>query len=90
MQPVDRIGQQLAQGELPARDISYWRRVIVIQRWRRITTMICFLLALYALVATALYPPAHHPGTLRLDESLLIFIIALVLAVNVLTVAFRK
>ena len=90
MQPVDRMLQKLAKSELPPRDMAYWRRIIVIQRWRRITITICLMLALYALIVTVLYPPAHHPGTLTLDQSLLIFIIALVLAVNVLTVGFRK
>jgi hypothetical protein len=90
MQPADHTAQKFASGERPSRDPAYWRRVIVIQRWRRITTGICILLALYALVITALYPPAHHPGTMRLDQSLFIFIIALVLAVNVLTIGFRK
>ncbi|MBW4025495.1 MAG: hypothetical protein HIU92_20615 [Proteobacteria bacterium] len=90
MNPAEHTAVKVARRVLPPRDPSYWRRMIVIQRWRRITTMSCLLLALYALVMTALYPPGHHPGTMRLDESLLIFIIALVLAVNILTVAFRK
>lgn len=90
MQPVDRIVRTLAQRELPPKDPSYWRRMIVIQRWRRIINMICLLIAVYALAMTAFDPPTHHPGVMRLDESLLIFVVALLVAVNVLTVAFRK
>jgi hypothetical protein len=90
MPPVDRSARKFAQNEQPSRDSSYWRRMIVIQRWRRVTIGICLLLALYALAVTALYPPAHYPGTMRLDQSLFIFIIALVLAVNVFTLGFRK
>jgi hypothetical protein len=37
---------------------------------------------------TWLYPPAHHPGTSRLDVALLFFIVALAVAANVLTVVF--
>jgi hypothetical protein len=87
MQPVDRDGQKLEQSGLFPRDAS-WRRLIVLQRWRWITNAVCLLLALYALVVTWLYPPAHHPGTSRLDVSLLIFIVALAVAANVLTVVF--
>jgi hypothetical protein len=72
---------------MPSRDAS-WRRLIVLQRWRRVTNAVCLLLALYALVVTELYPPAHHPGTTRLDVSLLIFIVALAVVANLLTVVF--
>ncbi len=82
-----RDGQKLEQSGLFPRDASS-RRLIVLQRWRRITNVVCLILALYALVVTELCPPAHHPGTTRLDESLLIFTVAIFVAVNVLTVAF--
>jgi hypothetical protein len=71
---------------MPSRDAS-WRRLIVLQRWRRVTNAVCLLLALYALVVTELYRPAH-PGTTRLDVSLLIFIVALAVVANLLTVVF--
>jgi ABC-type polysaccharide transport system permease subunit len=87
MQPLDRDGNKHEQIALFPKDAS-WRRVIVLQRWRRITNAVCLFLAAYALVVTELYPPAHHPGTTRLDESLLILIVAFLVAANILTVAF--
>ena len=66
------------------------RRMLLIQRWRRVALMVCLFLALTALSINALDPTFVQPSSFALVQSLLAFIVAVLVAVNFLTFRLRK
>ena len=71
-------------------DSSYWPRMLLIQRWRRIELPICAALALCGLIALLIDPDVQQPPTFMLVGSVFAFIVAVLVAVNVLTISMRK
>ena len=66
------------------------RRMLLIQRWRRVALMVCLFLALTALLITVLDPAFVQPSSFALVQSLFIFIGAVLVAVNFLNFRLRK
>lgn len=69
---------------------SYYARMLVIQRWRRITLATCVMLALYAGVVYLRDPSLDAASTGEVIASIFAFVVALLIAVNFLTIRFRK
>jgi hypothetical protein len=71
---------------------SYWRRMLIIQKWRRITLVKLPVPMPYALAISSFDPDFHNPSTLMLVGSLAAFFVAAIVAVNFFTVAlgFRR
>ncbi len=66
------------------------RRMLLIQWWRRTALMVCLFLAITALLINALDPAFVQPSSFALVQSLLAFIVAVLVAVNFLTFRLRK
>jgi hypothetical protein len=69
---------------------AYHARMRHLQRWRRIALISCAFLALYAVVIYTRDPALSHPTDMVLIASLFAFIVAILVAVNFLTISFRK
>jgi hypothetical protein len=69
---------------------SYHARMLIIQRWRRIALISCALVAIYAGVIYLRDPSMRAASGGLLIASLFAFIAAMLVAVNFLTVKFRK
>lgn len=90
MQPESH---SMPQGEKDATafgDVFYWRRMLLIQRWRRIAWLVCLFLAFWALLFIMLDPGFQHPSTVKLVKSMCAFIVAVLVAVNFLTFRLRR
>lgn len=74
---------------LEATYASYYARMRLIQRWRRVAWLSCAFIALLAAVIVARDPGLNQPANGMLIASLFVFIVALILAVNILTVRLR-
>ncbi len=90
MQPESRPVSQAEEDTSASRDASYWPRMLLAQRWRRIAWLVCLFLALWALLFVLLDPGFQHPSTVMLVKSMFAFIVAVVAAVNFLTFRLRK
>ncbi len=90
MQPESYPVSHTKEGTSSSGDASYWRRMLLIQRWRRISWLVCLFLALCALLFVLLDHGFHHPSIVMLVESMFAFIVAIVAAVNFLTFRLRK
>ncbi len=90
MQPESRPVSQLKEDASASGDASYWPRMRLIQRWRRIAWLVCLFLALWALLFILLDPGFQHPSTVLRAKSMLAFIVAVVAGVNFLTFRLRK
>jgi lysylphosphatidylglycerol synthetase-like protein (DUF2156 family) len=77
------------QKSLEATYASYYSRMRLIQRWRRVAWISCVLVALLAAIIVARDPGLDQPSHGMLVASLFVFIVALMLAVNFLTMRFR-
>ena len=71
-------------------DQSYQTRMRLILRWRRITTLFCVFLALYAASVVLRSPEPMPRGRVLLVQSLFAFAAAAVVAVNFLTFRLRR
>jgi len=71
------------------RGASYWKRMLLVQRCRRIAWLVCLLLALWALLFSLLDPGFQHQSTVMLVKSMFTFIVAVAAAVNLLTFQAR-
>jgi len=90
MQPESQTQTHAEERTAPSRDAFYWRRMLFIQRWRRIGWVICLFFALTALLFALLDPAYQHPSTVMLVRSMFAFIVSVVAAVNLLTFLLRK
>ena len=90
MQPESHPVSQGDGHNSASRTASYWPRMLLIQRWRRIAWLVCLFLALWALLFVLLDPGFQHPSTVMLVTSVFAFIIAVTAAVNLLTFRLRK
>ncbi len=90
MQPESRPVSQAEEDTSASRDASYWPRMLLAQRWRRIAWLVCLFLALWALLFVLLDPGFQHPSTVMLVKSMFAFIVAVIAAVNFLTFRLRK
>jgi len=90
MQPESRPMPQTREDTPSSRDASYWRRMRLIQRWRRIAWLVCLFLALWGLMTSLLDPAFQHPSTVMLVTSMCAFIFAVLATVNLLTFLLRK
>ncbi len=90
MQPESRPVPQAKEDTIGSGDASYWKRMLLIQRCRRIAWLVCLLLPLWALLFSLLDPGFQHPSTVMLVKSMFAFIVAVVAAVNLLTFRLRK
>ena len=81
---------QASKADAAFGEAQYLRRMHLIQRWRRTALLVCLLLASYALLVNVLDPTFLQPSGHALVESLLAFIIAIIVAVNFLTFRLRK
>lgn len=77
------------QQNLEAPYASYHSRVRLTQRWRRVAWHSCALIVLLAAVIVARDCGLNQPSNGMLFASLFVFIVALMLAVNFLTVRSR-
>ena len=66
MQPESRPVSQAEEDTSASRDASYWPRMLLAQRWRRIAWLVCLFLALWALLFVLLDPGFQHPSTVML------------------------
>jgi hypothetical protein len=90
MQPESHPVSQSTGDTSASMDASYWPRMLLAQRWRRIAWLVCLFLALWALLFVLLDPGFQHPSTVMLVKSMFAFIVAVVAAVNFLTFRLRK
>ncbi len=90
MQPESRPVSQSKRDTSASGDASYWPRMLLVQRWRRIAWLVCLFLALWALLFILLDPGFQHPSTVMLVKSMFAFIVAVVAAINLLTFRLRK
>jgi len=90
MQPEAHTMSQASKTSAAFAEPRLVRRMLLIQRWRRIALMVCLLLALTALSVNALDPTFVQPSSFALVQSLLAFIVAVLVAVNFLTFRLRK
>jgi len=90
MQPESRPVSQSKGDTSASGDASYWPRMLLVQRWRRIAWLVCLFLALWALLFILLDPGFQHPSTVMLVKSMFAFIVAVVAAANLLTFQLRK
>lgn len=90
MQPENHPVSQVDGHTSASRNASYWPRMRLIQRWRRIASLVCLFLALWALLFALLDPGFQHPSTVMLVKSMFAFIVAVAAAVNLLTFRLRK
>jgi len=90
MQPDSRPVSQLKEDTSASGDASYWPRMLLIQRWRRIAWLVCLFLALWALLFILLDPGFQHPSTVVVVKSMFAFIVAVVAGVSFLTFRLRK
>ncbi len=90
MQPESHPVSQAEENISAPRDASYWPRMLLAQRWRRIAWLVCLFLALWALLFVLLDPGFQHPSTVMLVKSMFAFIVAVIAAVNFLTFRLRK
>jgi len=90
MQPETHPMSQANKTSAAFEEPRLLRRMLLIQRWRRIALMVCLLLAITVLLINALDPTFVHPSNFALVQSLLAFIIAVLVAVNFLTFRLRK
>jgi hypothetical protein len=74
----------------PDRDAAYWRRMLFIQKWRRVVLLVCLLLCVDAVVTLCLDPHLAQTSHIVLVQSLFAFGIALIFAGNFLTFRARK
>lgn len=88
-QPENPPVSQAKEDTSTSRDDAYWRRMLLIQRWRRIAWLVCLFLALWALLFSLLDPGFQNPSVVMLVGSIFAFIIAIVVAVNLLTFRLR-
>ncbi len=90
MQPEIHPMSQASKTSAPFEELRHSRRMLLIQWWRRTALMVCLFLAITALLITALDPAFALPSSLALVQSLLAFVIAVLVAVNYLTFRLRK
>ncbi len=90
MRPENHPVSQLNGDTSASGDASYWPRMLLIQRWRRIAWLVCLFLALWALLFILLDPGFQRPSTVMLVKSMFAFIVAVVAGVNFLTFRLRK
>jgi len=90
MQPESQPMSHAEEDTSASRDASYWPRMLLAQRWRRIMWLVCMFLALWALLFSLLDPGFQHPSTVMLVKSMFAFIVAVVATVNLLTFRLRK
>jgi uncharacterized membrane protein len=90
MQPESQPAPRVREDAARSGDASYWKRMLLIQRWRRIAWLVCLFLALWALLFSLLDPGFQQPSTIMLVKSMLAFIVAVLAAVNLLTFQLRK
>ncbi len=90
MQPESHPMSHAEEDTSASRDASYWPRMLLAQRWRRIVWLVCLFLALWALLFSLLDPGFQHPSTVMLIKSMFAFIVAVVATVNLLTFRLRK
>ncbi len=90
MQPDSRPVSHSDESAPGPMNASYWKRMLFIQRWRRITWLVCLLLALWALLFLQLDSGSQHPPTVMIVKSTFAFIVAAIAAVNFFTVRLRK
>lgn len=80
---------QAMEGIFASRDNSYWKRMLLIQRWRRIAWLVCLFLISWAILFGLLDPEFQNPSVVMLIKSIFAFIVAIVAAVNLLTFRLR-
>ncbi len=90
MQTESRPAPRVREDAARSGDASYWKRMLLLQRCRRIAWLVCLLLALWALLFSLLDPGFQRPSTVMLVKSMFAFIVAVVAAVNLLTFQLRK
>ncbi len=90
MQPESHPAPRVREDAARSGDASYWKRMLLVQRWRRIAWLVCLFLALWALLFSLLDPGFQHPSTGMLVKSMCAFIVAVLAAVNLLTFQLRK
>ncbi len=90
MQPEAHPMSQASKTSAPFEELRHSRRMLLIQWWRRTALMVCLFLAIAALLITALDPAFAQPSSLALVQSLLAFVIAVLVAVNYLAFRLRK
>jgi len=90
MQPETHPMLQASKTSAAFEELRLTRRMLLIQRWRRIALMVCLFLALTALLITVLDPAFVHPSSFALVQSLFIFIGAVLVAVSFLNFRLRK
>jgi len=90
MQPETHPISQASKMSAPFDEPRLARRMLLIQRWRRVALMVCLFLALTALLITVLDPAFVQPSSFALVQSLFIFIGAVLVAVNFLNFRLRK
>jgi hypothetical protein len=69
---------------------AYHARMRLLHRWRGIALISGALLALYAVLIYTRDPTLSHPADVVLIASLFAFIVALLVAVNFLTISYGK
>jgi len=80
---------QATKDVFTSRDVSYWSRMLLVQRWRRVAWLACLFLALWALLFGLLDPGFQNPSVVMVIKSMFAFIIAILAAVNLLTFRLR-
>ncbi len=90
MQPEAHPMSQASKTSAASEEPRLLRRMLLIQRWRRTALMVCLFLAITALLVNALDPTFVQPSSFALVQSLLAFIVAVLVAVNFLTFRLRK
>jgi len=90
MQPEAHPMSQASKTSAASEEPRLLRRMLLIQRWRRTALMVCLFLAITALLVNALDPTFVQPSSFTLVQSLLVFIVAVLVAVNFLTFRLRK
>ncbi len=89
MQPETHPISQASKASAPFEELPHSRRMLLIQWWRRTALMVCLFLAITALSINALDPAFVQPSSFALVQSLLAFIVAVLVAVNFLTFRLR-
>ncbi len=90
MQPEAHPMSQASKTSAASEEPRLLRRMLLIQRWRRTALMVCLFLAITAFLINALDPAFVQPSSFALVQSLLAFIVAVLVAVNFLTFRLRK
>ncbi len=90
MQPEAHTMSQASKTSAAFAEPRLVRRMLLIQRWRRTALIVCLFLAITALLINALDPTFVQPSSFALVQSLLAFIVAVLVAVNFLTFRLRK